>query len=164
MPVVRRFIRNILSSWAGYGITLVVGFCLAPFLVTRLGAAGYGIWTLIVAVTGYCGLLDLGLRSSVVRFVVRHVAQTNHGEVNRTLSSALFMLTGAGILALLATGAIYLTFDAFAIDPAFQPAAKAALIITGINVAILLPFSVFGAVLPALERYDVTNAITVGGA
>jgi O-antigen/teichoic acid export membrane protein len=162
--VIKQLLKNVISSWTGYAVTLLVGFCLAPFLVNRLGATGYGVWTLVVAVTAYCGLLDLGLRSAVIRFVVRYVAQGEQDKVNRILSSALVMLAGAGILALCVTGVIYLNFDIFRVGLEFESAASVALLITGLNVAILLPLSVFGAVLPSLERYDVVNGIAIVGA
>jgi O-antigen/teichoic acid export membrane protein len=159
-----RILRNIISSWAGYAATLLVGFFLAPLVVHRLGTAGYGVWTLVVSLTGYCGLLDLGLRSSVVRFVVRHVAENDHQKVNTTLSSALAMLVGAGLLALAVTIVLNLTFGMFAVDPQYRYEARAALLVTGLNVSLILPLSVFSAILPSLERYDVMNTVTVCGA
>ncbi len=160
----RRVLRNVVSSWVGYAATLLVGFFLSPLVVHSLGAAGYGVWTLVVSLTGYCGLLDLGLRSSVVRFVVRYVAQNDHKKVNATLSSALAMLTGAGILAFVVTVVIHFTFGMSTIDPGLRSAAQVALLITGLNVSLILPLSVFSAILPSIERFDVMNAITVCGA
>ena len=160
----RGLLRNVVSSWAGYAATLLVGFFLAPLVVHHLGTAGYGVWTLVVSLTGYCGLLDLGLRSSVLRFVVRHVAQNDHQRVNTTLSSALALLSAAGLLALVATLVLHFTFGMFAVDPEFRSDARIALLLTGLNVAVILPLSAFSAILPSLERFDVMNTITVCGA
>src|ERR1019366_9982088 len=74
----RTITRNVLSTWSGYVATLLIGFFLAPFIVHRLGNTGYGVWTLVVSLTGYFGLLDLGLRQSVGRFVAHHVALQDH--------------------------------------------------------------------------------------
>ena len=58
----RVILRNIFSNWTGYLITILVGFFLAPFVLHHLGNTGYGVWTLVLSLTGYFGLLDLGIR------------------------------------------------------------------------------------------------------
>ena len=60
MSLTRRLLRNIASNWAGYVVQVAVGFFLTPFVVHSLGETQYGVWTLVVGVTGYYGLLDLG--------------------------------------------------------------------------------------------------------
>src|SRR5580704_12286677 len=138
----RTVLRNIFSTWMGYLVTLSVGFGLAPFVVHHLGNTGYGVWTLIISLTGYFGILDLGLRSSVGRFVARYVALNDRENVNRTVTTAVAMLAGAGSLALLATAAMSLDFQVFKVGHEFSSAARTALVITGINISLVLPFSV----------------------
>jgi len=157
----RHILRNLFSSWAGYGVTLLVGFLLAPMIVHRLGNSGYGVWTLIVSLTGYCGLLDLGLRSALMRFVSRGMGQKDPARVNVTLSSAMALLGTAGVLAFVVTVAIHGSFARFNVDADLGPAARTALLICGLNISLVLPLTVFSVVLPSLERYDVTNAITI---
>jgi len=60
-------IRNIFSNWASVAINLAVAFLLSPFLVHSLGDSAYGLWVLVLSVTGYMGLLDTGLRVSIVK-------------------------------------------------------------------------------------------------
>ena len=160
----RVIIRNIFSTWVGYAATLVVGFFLAPFVVHHLGNAGYGVWTLVTALTGYFGMLDLGLRQSVGRFVARYIALNDEGNVNRTISSALGILAGAGALALSATATMNLGFGFFKVDYQLAGAARLALLLAGLNISLALPMSVFNAVLFALERFDIVTGITFVGA
>ncbi len=157
-------LRNIFSSWAGYVVTLLVGFLLAPFVVHRLGTTGYGVWTLVVSLTGYFGTLDLGLRQSVGRFVARYMALEDDDNVNRTISNALAMLGAAALLGLAATVIANFSFGVFNIDSHLQADARIALLIAGVNISMALPMSVFNAILFSMERFDVVTAITVGGA
>jgi O-antigen/teichoic acid export membrane protein len=157
-------LRNIFSNWVGYVVTIGVGFFLSPFIVHRLGTTGYGVWTLVVSVTGYFGVLDLGLRQSVGRFVSRYVALNDSENVNRTLATALAMLGGAGFLAVIATVAMYFNFGVFKVEHHLETVARGALLIAGVNVSLVLPFAVFSSILLALDRFDVINAITVLGA
>ena len=65
----RQIIKNVSSSWFSLGVDVVVGFLLYPFILHKLGDTASGIWVLIFTITGYYGLFDLGIRSSVVRYV-----------------------------------------------------------------------------------------------
>ena len=159
----RTILRNIVSTWAGYIVTLLVGF-LAPIIVHRLGSTRYGVWTLVVSLTGYFGILDLGLRQSVGRFVARYMALHDEENVNRTISNAIAMLGLAGALGFLGTVIANFGFGLFNVDPNFQTDARIALLIAGVNISIALPMSVFNAVLFSLERFDVVTGITIVGA
>jgi O-antigen/teichoic acid export membrane protein len=160
----RTILRNILSTWVGYVVTLLVGFLLAPFVVHHLGNTGYGVWTLVSSLTGYFGILDLGLRQSVGRFVARHMALKDDDNVNRTVSNALAMLGLAGVLGFLAAVAANFSFGIFHVQGHFQIDARIALLISGVYLAIALPMSVFNAILFSLERFDIVTGITVLGA
>src|SRR5262249_3175974 len=126
-----------------------------------LGNTGYGLWTLVLSTTGYFGLLDLGIRSSVGRFVTRHLALHDEAGVNRTASTAFVMLACGGMVAFLATLAIIPFFNALKLEPEYASAARMALLIAGFNIACILPLGVFSSMLIAMERYDVVSGITI---
>ena len=70
----RQIIKNVGSSWFSLGINVLVGLFLSPFLVHYLGDSAFGIWVLIFSITGYYGLFDLGIRSSLIRYVSKFTA------------------------------------------------------------------------------------------
>jgi O-antigen/teichoic acid export membrane protein len=159
-----RIVRNIFSNWASYLVTAVVGFVLAPVVVHSLGDAGYGLWTLIISMTGYFGLLDLGIRSSVGRFVTRYLAWEDERNVNRIASTAFVILGIAGALAFAATLilAVWL-FGSLKISPEYRAIGRLALVITGLNMSCALPLGVFSAVLIGQERFDIVSGVTIVG-
>ena len=57
-----RILRNVFSNWGGFVLSAVVNFFLAPFVVRHLGNTLYGVSVLFLALTGYLGMLDLGVR------------------------------------------------------------------------------------------------------
>lgn len=69
-----QILKNVGSSWTALGINVIVGVFLSPFILHRLGDAAFGIWVLIFSITGYYGLFDLGIRSSIVRYVSKYTA------------------------------------------------------------------------------------------
>ena len=155
-------LRNILSNWVSYFVTALVGFFLAPFVVHQLGNTGYGLWTLVLSLTGYFGLLDLGVRSSVGRFVARYVALQETENVNRIVNTAFAMLATGGAAALLITLVLLQTvFGHLHVEPQYESAAKIALLMAGLNMAAVLPMGVFSSVLVSLERFDVLSGVTI---
>jgi len=160
----RIILRNVFSNWASYLVTALVGFFLAPFIVHSLGNTGYGLWTLVISLTGYFGMLDLGIRSSVGRFVARHLALNEEEKVNRIISTSFTILAAGGMLALLSTVVIVAYFfGVFKVEPQSVFAGKTALLILGLNIGCVLPLGVFSAVLVGMERFDVISATTILG-
>lgn len=157
-------LRNIFSNSTSYIVSAALGFLLTPLVVHSLGDTGYGLWTLVLSLTGYFGLLDMGIRSSVGRYVARHVALRDDEGVNRTVSTALVMLGAGGALAILATVAMAsFFFDSLNIAPELAETGRVAFTITGLNLACALPLGAFSAVLIGLERFDVLSGVTIAG-
>ena len=81
--------RSVLSNWFATAAGLAVGFFLAPFIVHRLGNVAYGVWVLAISCINYLGLLDLGMASSVIRFVSKGHATQDHEGASESLSAVL---------------------------------------------------------------------------
>src|ERR1700731_933947 len=116
-----RALKNVASNWAGLGVNIAVGFFLSPFILHHLGDEAFGLWVLIFSVTGYYGIFDFGIRSSIIRYVSKYTATQDIEEVNRLINSAMFTYTAVGALSMLITvvGCVYVD-RLFHIQPAFQ--------------------------------------------
>src|SRR6266852_6450116 len=95
-----RIIRNVISNWGTYLLAMAINFFLSPYVVRRLGNTGYGVWTLILSLTGYLGLLDLGVRGAVTRYVAKFHAEAEDGRASNIASSAMMIFSTAGMLAI----------------------------------------------------------------
>lgn len=85
----RKIIRNIFINWGGHGANVLIMFFLSPFIVHTIGTVQYGIWSLVTLLTGYMGVLDLGIRASTGRYVVLYIGQKDHEKVDQTIRTAL---------------------------------------------------------------------------
>jgi O-antigen/teichoic acid export membrane protein len=154
--------RNVLSNWIGLGVTMVVAFFMSPFLVHTLGDAQYGIWVLVLSVTGYMGLMDGGLKVSVVKFVAGHRATGDRDALGETVSTALALYGIVAVFLLGAAAVIGLFLDAlFRIPPDLHETARLVLMITGSTLSITLVSSVFGGFLAGHQRYDLINGVGI---
>jgi O-antigen/teichoic acid export membrane protein len=155
--------RNVLANWLTYLISGAVSFFLSPFIVRHLGNSAYGIWVLLVSLTGYLGFLDLGIRGAVTRYVAKFHSEREHQESSYIVSSATGLFIGAGFLAILVS-ALFSVFalPLFEIPQGYLRSAQLVVVIAGLNVAVSLVSGVFGGVLVGLQRFDLNNSIALG--
>jgi O-antigen/teichoic acid export membrane protein len=152
-------VRNVLSNWGGLLVGMVVAFFLSPFLVHRLGDTMYGVRVLALSLTGYMGLLDVGLRVSVVKHVSRLHAMGDHEELNRTVSSSLALYGGVALAVMAATVGLGLVFPyVFEVSPDVLPTARVVLLLSGLSLAASLVGSVFAGFVLGMQRFDLGNA------
>jgi O-antigen/teichoic acid export membrane protein len=159
---VPRAARNVLANWAGYVVGVLVNFFLSPIVVNHLGASGYGVWTLLVTLTAYLGLLDLGVRSAVTRYVARCESRGDHETAARIASTALAVFTALAALALAASTVLGLIApDAFQIPAEYRSTAVLVAALAGASTGAALVNGTFGGVLVGLQRFDVVSGVDV---
>ena len=158
----KRFAFNVLTNWVATAVNMVVPFFLTPFVVHHLGPLQYGIWILAVSIVSYLALLDLGLRSAVIRFVSKANAQGQPEDAAAAVGAALWLrlLIAAGVCLLSAPLALAAP-RMFKIPAGLGHAAELTVLLCAIGVAITLVTGVFGAVLTAINRFDLLSSVTV---
>ncbi|MFO0888502.1 MAG: oligosaccharide flippase family protein [Isosphaeraceae bacterium] len=155
-------IRNVAWNWAGMICDAATAFLLMPFLIHRLGEGGYGTWVLIGTLSSYFGMLDLGVRGSVGRYVAYHRAREDEAALGAMLSTALLVAVAAGLITLLATLGLPALFLRVFDVPADQVGAvRVSLLLIGVNIALSFPLGLFDGVLWGHQRFDLLNVIEV---
>jgi O-antigen/teichoic acid export membrane protein len=154
----KQILKNVGSSWSALAINVIVGIFLSPFIVHRLGDAAFGIWVLIFAVTGYYGLFDLGIRSSIIRYVSKYAATGEQGKLANFINTALFSYTGIGIVSMVLTVLLSSSVvSVFKVPPELHSQARLLLLIVGASVSVSFPLGVFGGMLEGLQRFYILN-------
>ncbi|MBX9715425.1 MAG: oligosaccharide flippase family protein [Burkholderiaceae bacterium] len=97
----KQFGRNLSSGWLLLAAEVAVAFFLTPFIILKLGAAAYGIWSLMIGLIGYMGLVDIGLRGAVGRYVNHYMALSDQKGLSEVVSTSCTVLTGLAAIALL---------------------------------------------------------------
>lgn len=158
----RHIVRNVFSNWLATAANMAVGFFLSPYIVHHLGNVAYGIWVLAISSINYLGMLDLGMRSSVLRFVSRARTVGNHEEASSAVSAALWVRLQVSVVVLLLSGLLSFLFPIlFKVPPALAHDAQMAVIIVGANLAMVMTMGVFGGVVSGLNRYDLQTVVTL---
>src|SRR3974390_176289 len=118
-------LKNAGSSWFALGVTVVVGFFLSPYILHHLGDEAFGLWVLIFSITGYYGLFDLGIRSSIVRYVAGYAATNDAEQLNLLVNTAMISYAAIGAVCLLITAlGTYFVDSIFHVPPDFLRTAR----------------------------------------
>jgi len=155
-------LKNVGSSWVALGVNVLVGIVLSPYILHHLGDEAFGLWVLIFSVTGYYGLFDLGIRSSIVRYVAKYSAVNDDEQLNHLINTAMFAYSGIGLVCLAITciGTFYVD-SWFSVAPAFLQTARWLFLMVGASVALGFPLGVFNGILEGLQRFYLLNSTSL---
>lgn len=156
-------LRNAVSNWGAFLYVAAVSFFLSPVIVRSLGTTGYGVWSMLIAVVGYLGLLDFGVRGAVTRYVAHYHAAKDLKASSLIATSAILLFGALGTIAVLISGLLSWAAPLlFNIPLDFVADARAVLIIGGFTIALTLIGAVYGGVVTGLERFDVSSGVEIG--
>src|SRR5947209_15992000 len=145
MSLKTRALKNVASSWGGLAVNIAVGFFLSPFILHHLGDEAFGLWVLIFSLTGYYGIFDFGIRSSLIRYVSKFQAVGDKEGLARLVNTSLFTYTCVGFVLVVPTvvGALYVD-RLFHIPPGFFKDAQILFLMVGLSLAIGFPLGISG--------------------
>lgn len=154
--------RNVCSNWIGFAVHGLITFFLTPFILDAIGGTQYGIWVLITSLTGYYGLLTMGIGAGTTQQLTKAVAEENSHRVNQLASSAVFALTGCGGVIWLA--AIVMSFSVphmFSVPAELTHQTRVCVLVVGAATGFQFALFAFSAIFTAKQRYDLSNMIGI---
>ena len=154
----RRLLTGVCGNLATKVIVVGTWFLLTPFLLDKLGPAGYALWVLLTSIAWYGFLLDAGIGGAVVKYIAEHVARGERQKARELVVSAVWVFTGLAVVALV-LGALVAPILPGILGVASDDRQQAAwlIVMTGVNVAITIGMTPSFAVLHGLQRYDLYN-------
>ena len=147
-------VRNVTSNWAGIVVSVAFAFVLAPLTVRTLGNVHYGIWTLLMQLTGYLWLFDFGVRESVIKYVAQYHAADDRPAIISTVRSAVSIYSVVSLATLAAALALAAALPyLFNIPEDEVSTARWTAILVGGTVAQSFVFNVFVGVVMGLQKF-----------
>jgi O-antigen/teichoic acid export membrane protein len=159
----RHVFLSSLSNYIGKFINLGSWFILTPFILKMLGDDSYGLMALVGSVTAYGFLLNFGITDAVTKYVAEYRAKEDIEQARSIIATALILNTGLGLL-LIAVSVLLSPFfsSLFNVPAAEQTTATWLFLLSGVGVALTIPFGIVTAVLRGLQRFDLINLSGVG--
>lgn len=154
-PGFRRSLFNVLSTWGVQGASVLFALVVVPLVSRRFGVEGLGLWLLIQQLAGHLQLFEVGLNSSLGRYLARTLARGEQEAHDGYLSSAVAVLCGLALIVMLVTIVLAAGLRAF-FDIAAEMQAQAVwmLIVVGTATALSLPMRAGLGVLSSRHRFD----------
>lgn len=91
-------LENISSNVVVLFVRVAITFVMTPIYLRVLGSHDYGIWEILAAVIGYMGILDIGIKPTVGRYIAMHHARGDTHAINQVFSTACLFMLGMGLL------------------------------------------------------------------
>lgn len=143
-----------LLSYISVGISLLTGLIYTPWMVSKLGASQYGLYTLANSLISLF-LLDFGLSSATAKFVSEYHARGEEEKVTRFLGAVykLYLLIDAAILVALVV--VYFLIDTIYVHltPQELEQFKVVYLIAASFSIISFPFVTLNGILTAYEEF-----------
>jgi len=161
MSLKRRIILNVASNWASMFVTAVAGLIVVPFILTKVGSTGYGVWALLAYGLAYPQLLEAAFALSINRFVAFYRQDTK--QLNAFVSASFVIMIVLSIVTIAAAVAVsFFLSDLFrAITPEFQRSAQITCILVGVTLAMQMLQSTHSGALRGYEYYTRSNAVLI---
>ena len=152
--LVHNTIFNVITLISG----TVIAFFLIRFFLAELGEIKYGVWVLIGSIFQYRRLLDMGMNSSIDRYIPVNLARRDDNAIQRVVSTSVFFFAALAVVLALLTLLLYDNIGTwFSIAPEVVGPAGGLVLVVGFSFALAMPLQVSSALLCGLQRYDILN-------
>jgi O-antigen/teichoic acid export membrane protein len=94
----QRLLQTLVSSYLSLGASSVYTLVSVPLALHFLSRAEFGLWALMVQVSGYLSLVDVGMSSSTALFLIDHKDHPERGEYGSVLQTGQLVLFVQGVL------------------------------------------------------------------
>lgn len=136
-------------------------FFLSPYIVGKLDAVSYGIWSLLNVLTGYMGIFDLGVRASVGRHVALYMGKDDATGVDETIRAGFGFFSLTGLLILLAGVVLGWLFPSLfkGVSSQYYDIVRILLPLMVVNVWLSAVAAIYSSILAAHDRFDIARGV-----
>lgn len=155
----KKLLTNIGSNLTVLMVRVMITLVMTPLYLRVLGNYDYGVWEIISALIGYMGILDIGIKPTVARYIAKYHAVDDRSGVNAVYSTAcLFMLLMGIVSALLLLASGY----AWQLRPGgdgYDPRLMLLLSIVAIHLVAQFPSLVTDGAMEGFQHYTLKNLL-----
>lgn len=154
--------RNISFIVLSRIVTMTVSFALFPFIVGHVGKEVYGVYLIVMSVTGYFGLLDFGVTSALTKYVSEYHGKGDFNGINRIINASFsfYVIIGAIISFLLFLSSVYFT-RFFKVDPSNIEVMRNLFIVASLSSLFVWPLSTFRGTIQGLNMWGADVAVNI---
>lgn len=154
----KRFTHSLASGYVMLGANVLYTLASVPLALAYLSNPEFGLWSLVLAISGYISLVDFGMSGSVGRILIDYKDRRADGSYGAVIQTALLVGAVQGLLVFLVGAGLALLLAPVLRVPAELTRDFLWLMIgQGAVLAFTFATRIFGQVLTAHQRYDIGN-------
>ncbi len=163
MSRLRRFKYSLFSGYSLLGATVVYSLASVPVALHYLPRVEFGLWALVMQISQYLQLIDLGMSVSIARILIDHKDRPAEGTYGAVIKTGMLVLAVQGAVIAVAGSALSFWLPALFNLPAvnwhdFRILVAAQCVVLGVLFTGRMP----RYLLEAHQRYDAANYSQVG--
>lgn len=158
-----RFLRNISTNTASYLVQVVTVFFMSPFIVSSLGKEIYGVWSLLISLTGYMSMVDMGVRVTTGRYLNFYLGKNQIDKAGQSVAASYAIYTLLSVIVLGASLVIAWIFpQIFPKTPLhYLPEIRIAIPLLALSIWLSFYNATDTQLLVAAHRYDLCSASAI---
>lgn len=162
MSVSNQIKKGALMSYVGIAFNILAGLLYTPWMVSIIGQADYGLYTLSVTIISFFSM-DFGLSSAVSRFLSKYKADKEFEKERRfvRLSYKIFGMIALLILVILSIVYLFIDDIYMQLSPTEISKLKVLFVVSGIFSVISFLAKPLDGILIANERFFFNKLITL---
>ncbi|QTA79111.1 Putative polysaccharide biosynthesis protein [Desulfonema limicola] len=148
------------ANWSGVLCGYLLAFIATPIIVHSFGNERYGLWSIAMSITGYYGILDIGIRTTVIKYFSQY-AETKDYRMsnllfNTVLASYIFIIPILLIIVFILTANVKYIFN---ISESLIDETKSLLYIISLNFWMAAAGNLFRSIVASLRKFVLQNTI-----
>lgn len=158
MSRTKSFVKGLASGYLAMAVNILYTMGSVPLALHYLPKEEFGLWALVLQISGYFALLDIGMTSSVSRCLIDfkdNKADQNYGSMVST-ATAVFVVQG---LIVAVCGFLLRPFVCHLVDmpPQYAGVFQTLLLFQFLQLSLQFCMKIFGAILYAHQQYSISN-------
>lgn len=153
---------GIVLSYTLIILNALYGLFLTPFILSSLGDSEYGVYKTITSLTSSLMVLDLGIGSTVMRYVAKYRAKNEDDKIPNFAAMNLLQAALLCVIVAIVSTAIF-----FSIKPVYSSSftmaeiqkAQSLFIILALNILVHIIENVFNGIITGSNRFGFGNGV-----
>lgn len=157
-----KFLSGFTASYVSVAATIAYSLAIVPIGLRYLGVEQFGLWMVLVQISGYLNLIELGILGAAGRILIDHKDRQDGSAYTEVVATAWLILTAQGVL--MAAACWFLApfvVQVFNVPLELQDVATYLLRFLGFSAGLATCMSIFSAILYANQRIDLVWAFVV---
>ncbi len=153
---------GVFLSFATLIFEVLSSLVLTPFIIRSFGQSEYGVYSLVLSITAYLTLLDLGVGNSVIKFASKYIGDNDKEKLNKFAGIIYSYYFIVAIIVLIIGVVLYFVFPtAFGKGLSTEEIllAQKLLIVSIVNMSITIGTSGFFNIANSFENFYATKGI-----